>query len=96
MGFSNSGILIVSSENDVAHDLSDHIIKLGYRVVGIAATNDEALSKAKEVNPDLILTDINLNGGREGIKTGELIHSTFNTQRHGYNITSQLRRIHIL
>jgi len=33
---------------------------------------DESITKIGEFKPDLIMTDINLNGAREGIKTGSL------------------------
>ena len=75
-----TSILIVTNEGKVAHELRVLLIKLGYRVVGIATSNDEILAKIEETKPDLILTDIRLNGVREGIKTGELIQSTYNTQ----------------
>src|SRR3972149_5983335 len=75
----NTGILIVTNEKKAAHDLREHLIKLGYKVVGIAASNAEAIAKIEETKPDLILTDIRLNGDGEGIKTGQLIHSNYNT-----------------
>ena len=74
----NTSILIVTNEKNVAHDLRERLIKLGYRVVGIATSNEEIIAKIEESKPDLILTDIRLNGGREGIKTGQLIHSNYN------------------
>jgi len=77
----NTGILIVTNERNVAHDIRERLINLGYGVVGIATSNEEAIAKIEETKPDLILTDIYLNGKsgeREGLKTGELIHSTYN------------------
>jgi PAS domain S-box-containing protein len=75
----STGILIVSNEIDVGHELSECLIKLGYRVIGIATSNEGLIAKIEEFKPDLIMTDIRLNGGREGIKTGELIHTNYNT-----------------
>ena len=75
----NTNILIVTNERNVAHDIREHLINLGYKVVGIATSNEEAIAKIEETKPDLILTDIRLNGAREGIKTGKLIHATYNT-----------------
>jgi len=74
-----TGILIVTNEKDSSHDLREHLTKLGYRVVGIATSNEEIIAKIETVKPELILTDIRLNGDGEGIKTGQLIHSTYNT-----------------
>jgi len=73
----NTSILIAINDTEVAHDLCERLIKLGYRVVGFATSNKEIITRIEELNPDLILTDIQLNGVREGIKTGALIHSTF-------------------
>jgi two-component system cell cycle sensor histidine kinase/response regulator CckA len=75
----NPSILIVTNERNVAHDLREHLIKLGYRVVGIVTSDEEIIAKIEETKPDLILTDIRLNGEREGIKTGQLIHSNYDT-----------------
>lgn len=75
----NSRILIINNESMVAQDLSGHLIKLGYQVVGIETSNQGIIAKIAETQPDLILTDIRLNGEREGIKTGQLIHSNFDT-----------------
>jgi len=75
----NTCILIVTNEKKAAHDLREHLIKLGYKVVGIATSNEDTIAKIEETKPDLILTDIRLNGNREGIKTGQLIHSNYST-----------------
>lgn len=74
----NTKVLIVTNEKIVANNLRDCLIDLGYTVTGIAVSNQEVIAKVQESKPDLILTDISLNGVREGIKTGELIHSNFN------------------
>jgi PAS domain S-box-containing protein len=74
----NAGILIVSNEGNVAREMHECLIRLGYRVVGILSSNEEIIAKIDETKPDLIVTDIQLSGKREGIKTGELIHSTYN------------------
>ncbi len=73
-----ANLLIVTNKEKVAHDLREHLTKLHYRVVGIATSSDDIMDRIEETKPDLILTDIRLNGEREGIKTGKLIHSTYN------------------
>ncbi len=72
-----TNILIATSEPAIAQDLNERLIKMGYRVVGCVTTNEEVVAKIEELNPDLILTDIQLRGKREGIRTGTLIRSTF-------------------
>ncbi len=74
----STGILIVINERNIAQELSECLTKLGYRVVGIATSNEELIGKIEESKPTLILTDIRLNGERAGIKTGELIHTNYN------------------
>ena len=55
------------------------LVKLGYRVAGIATSKEEIIAKIEESKPDLILTDIRVNGAGEEIKTGEFIHSNYTT-----------------
>jgi len=73
-----ANLLIVTNKEKVAHDLRKHLTKLHHRVVGIATSSEDIIDRIEETKPDLILTDIRLNGEREGIKTGKLIHSTYN------------------
>lgn len=73
-----ANILIAINDTNVAHDLHERLLGMGYGVAGFATSNQEIVAKIEEYNPDLILTDIQLNGEREGIKTGALIHSIFN------------------
>ena len=74
----NANILVAINDTKIAHDLRERLLGLGYRVAGFATSNKEVIAKIEEWNPDLILTDIQLNGEREGIKTGALIRSIFN------------------
>jgi len=70
-------ILLVTNDHTVARDLHQRLVKLGYKVVGSAASEREAIIKIRESNPDIIMTDIRLNGAGGGIKTGGLIQSTY-------------------
>lgn len=45
------------------------LLKLGYKVAGKASTGEEAVSKIKNLRPDVILMDISLNGKMDGIET---------------------------
>lgn len=55
-------ILIVEDEAIVAEDLEMAVTNIGYEVVGRAASADDAVKKAVELKPDLILTDFVLKG----------------------------------
>lgn len=60
-------ILIVEDERVVARDLQKALRALGYEVPSIAASAEEALSHASESRPDLVLMDIRIHGGQDGI-----------------------------
>jgi len=55
-------ILIVEDEPITALDEQETLEELGYQVVGVADTGEDAVAKAKELKPDLVLMDITLKG----------------------------------
>ena len=57
-------VLIVEDEFLIASMLEAHLLRLGYTVVPIAATVDEALSMLESHRIDLAVVDINLAGSR--------------------------------
>jgi two-component system cell cycle response regulator DivK len=57
---SNGKILIVEDEGIVVADLQAMIKRLGYTVVGTAASGEDAVKQAERLRPDLILMDIQL------------------------------------
>ena len=71
-------ILIVEDERLVAEDLRDTLTHVGYDVAGLVASGEKAVDKAAELQPDLVLMDINLGGTMDGIAAADLIRS-----RHG-------------
>ncbi len=62
-------ILIVENEGLVGCDMSASLGKLGYTVVGICASGEEALERFEELRPDLVLLDVHLAGQLDGIDT---------------------------
>ena len=68
-------ILIVEDEALVADDLREMLTGIGYEVPGVADTGEGAIALAGEHQPDLILMDINLSGGMDGITAGGEIRS---------------------
>ena len=60
-------ILIVEDEALVAEDLKIALTNIGYDVIGHAVSADDAVKKAVELEPDLILMDIVLKGQKSGI-----------------------------
>ena len=51
-------MLIVKNERIIALDISNYVEFLGYSVIGIVSTGDEALLKTEETSVDLVLMDI--------------------------------------
>jgi PAS domain S-box-containing protein len=60
-------ILIVEDEVIVARNIASRLRELGYVVPTIAASGEEALRRAAELRPDLVLMDIKLRGAMDGI-----------------------------
>lgn len=62
-----SKVLIIEDEPIIALDLTRLVRELGHDVVGAAATHVEAVSLAKASQPGLVLADIRLADGSNGI-----------------------------
>ena len=62
-------ILIVEDERLVAMSLRKQLHSLGYEVVQSVSSGEAAIKAAVELQPDLILMDIRLEGGLDGIET---------------------------
>lgn len=71
----NAKILVVD-ELLVAKDIENRVKKFGYSVCARVATGEEAIKRVKEVEPDLVLMDIQLTG-EDGIETAEMIYKDF-------------------
>ncbi len=68
-----TSILIVEDDMIIAANLSLQLTKLGYEISGIASRGEEAIQHARHYKPDIILMDINLRGGLDGIETAMAI-----------------------
>jgi len=68
-----SKIMIVEDEAIVSMVLKETLTRFGYDVTGIAYNGYDAIQKAGENRPDLILMDVNLEGDIDGIETAERI-----------------------
>jgi len=62
-------VLIVEDEILLAFELENAMLDMGLYVSGLAPTPDHARSLAKSDSPDIVLMDVCLEGGREGIET---------------------------
>lgn len=70
-------ILVVEDEFITAVGTRICLEELGYSVSSIAATGKEALQQTEESRPDIVLMDIELKGGMDGVETGGMIRSQF-------------------
>src|ERR1043165_2125327 len=75
---SKTNILIVEDESIVAKDIQHSLKKLGYTVVGMCSTGEDAIKAAEETKPDLVLMDIMLKGDMSGIEAAGKIREKFN------------------
>jgi diguanylate cyclase (GGDEF)-like protein/PAS domain S-box-containing protein len=66
-------IMVVEDERVVAADLEMRLRRLGYRVPAVVSSGEEALCRAAETNPDLVLMDIMLAGQLDGMETAARI-----------------------
>lgn len=66
-------VLVVEDEALIALDLVCSIEALGYRVLGPAASSEEACRIAAREKPDLLLMDVTLHGQPDGIETAQSI-----------------------
>ena len=71
-------VLVVEDESIVSKDIQHSLKKLGYTIVGSAATGEKAYELATTLNPDIILMDIMLKGEMNGIETVEKIKKETN------------------
>ena len=74
---SNAKILIVEDEGIEALDIQHRLTSLGYSAPDIVFSGEEAIEKAEETNPDLVLMDIMLPGKMDGIAAAEQIQDRF-------------------
>ena len=69
-----SRIQIVEDEIILAKEMQYQLESMGYEVVGIAPTGNDAVRMAKKFKPDLVLLDIRLKGDMNGIETARAIN----------------------
>ncbi len=89
-------ILIAEYEKSVAQELKLQLEKLGYKVVDIAYSGEAAVEKTKKLRPDVVLMNVRLNGGIEGIQTGSYIrdyHETPIVYMIDYGSQATIRRV---
>ena len=70
-------ILIVEDERITAEHIKMGLENSGYNVVDIVASGEDAIGKVEELEVDLALMDIHLNGKMDGIEAAGVIRNRF-------------------
>jgi len=70
-------ILVVEDEGVLARGIERKMTALGYIVTGIAFSGEEAIRKAAENRPNLVLMDIKLDGKMDGVEAARQIREKF-------------------
>jgi CheY-like chemotaxis protein len=70
-------ILVVEDESEVAQTLEIMLKKFGYNVVGCENRAEDAIQKAGELRPDIVLMDIELSGKMDGIQAADTIRKKY-------------------
>src|SRR5262245_40607582 len=70
-------IMIVEDEGITAQDIRRRLLRLGYDIPAMARSGEEAIAKAGECHPDLVLMDIRLQGKMDGIDAADEIRNRY-------------------
>jgi CheY-like chemotaxis protein/DNA-binding PadR family transcriptional regulator len=68
-----SQILVVDDEAIIVMQLEERLSAMGYTVVGMAASGEDGIDKARKLKPDLVLMDIVMPGKLNGIEAAKTI-----------------------
>ncbi len=68
-------ILVVEDEGITAMDLEARLKGLGYSVPAVVSSGEEAILRAEETHPDLVLMDIVLRGQTDGVQAAQELQS---------------------
>jgi two-component system, response regulator PdtaR len=89
--------LIVEDEIVIALDLQEAMSNLGFDVSDLAPSPNRAFSLAMSHKPDIVLMDVCLDGGREGIEAARWLREVCDVPVifvTGYNDPDTIERIH--
>jgi signal transduction histidine kinase/CheY-like chemotaxis protein len=68
----SAAILVVEDEQIVALDIEKRLSQLGYGVT-TASSGEEAIEKVRQSRPDVVLMDVRLRGGIDGVEAAQRI-----------------------
>jgi CheY-like chemotaxis protein len=68
-------VLIVEDEAIIAADLEVMLRRLGYAPVATVTSGEEAIQKARQLAPQVILMDVHLHGNLNGVQAAQQIRA---------------------
>jgi signal transduction histidine kinase/DNA-binding response OmpR family regulator len=71
-------VLVVEDENIIASDIANSLEQMGYAVVGPEVSSHDAINAARDLKPDIVLMDVVLQDGTDGIEAAGKIRSKMN------------------
>jgi CheY-like chemotaxis protein len=71
----HAAVLILEDDARLARELSRVVVGLGHDVTAVARTAEEAVAAARERRPDVVLAELELGGGRDGLAAIEAIRA---------------------
>ncbi len=74
-GITPARILVVEDGLIMARDIERRLVTMGYAIAGLAASGEDAIRKARESHPDLVLMDVNLKGAIDGVQAAQEIRN---------------------
>lgn len=92
--YNGISVLIVEDDSIQSYVLKAMVRNLNYKVLGIARSGEKAIQMVSEMNPDIIIMDITLEGEMDGIAAAikiqessgaHLIYITGNSEKHYIN-----------
>ncbi len=66
-------IPIAEDETVISMQLESCLTSMGYDVVGVTSSGEEAIDMARDLRPDLLMTDIIMPGRLDGIEAAKVI-----------------------
>jgi len=66
-------VLVVEDEGIIGKDIERALMQMMYEVCARVMTGIDAIAKARELKPDVVLMDIVLRGDMDGIETADVI-----------------------
>ncbi len=70
-------VVMVEDETIIAMDIQQCLEEFGYIVDEVASSTDEAIVYVEKYKPDIVLMDIKLNGGPDGIEVVDVIQQKY-------------------